>query len=126
MRGLEKLLHISVWRRGNQSHYERALSLITVCDLGGGESLWLSDREWSADALLDSSRGLGTNRAPDMRLCLSALCHLEVAFIIVEIAAREIVDLLLLEGAPLELERHLIKLRWICARFQLKLIVLKD
>lgn len=65
-------------------------------------------------------------RIPDLLLEITHLTHLEIARLLVELSARELVDLILIEGAPRELERHYPRLTWICAHFNLRLIVLLD
>ena len=66
------------------------------------------------------------HRLPDILLNVVCLTHLGVALLITELIAHDIAQMIVLEGVPLGFEQHYLRLRWICARFNVKLIVLGD
>ena len=89
-------------------------------ELQGGRALWISDQE------TDLSLYTAKRRVPDFYINSSACTHLTVAFIITELIVLELSRLIILEGPPLKFDQHFVRLRWICARFDVKLIVLGD
>ena len=115
--------YIVTLNRSAQHHFQQAHSLVASCEAQGGKALWISDQVSLYPYRDDRSN---PQRIPDLLLEMTHFTHLEIARILVELSAREVVDLILIEGAPRELERHYPRLTWICAYFNLRLIVLRD
>ena len=112
--------YLEVLQRGHQVHYHRVLERLSAYERQGGRALWISDQEphWSSYAT--------KRRSPDLFINSSACTHLTVALIITELIARECSRLIILEGPPRKFDQYYVRLRWICARFDVKLIVLGD
>lgn len=115
--------YILTLNRSAKHHYHQAHSSVASCEAQGGKTLWISDQVSSYPYRDQHSYA---QRIPDLLLEITHLTHLEIARLLVELSARELVDLILIEGAPRELERHYPRLTWICAHFNLRLIVLRD
>ena len=110
--------HLEVLHRGHQSHYERAIQQIYDYEHNGDRVIWISDRE---PGVIDRS-----HRQPDLLVSIINYTHLKVALLITEVIARELVNVIMLEGPPLNFDQHYLRLRWICARYHVKLIILID
>ena len=114
-------------RRDHQGELEDALALIREALTSGARLLEVSVgvgrdryvyRALSLDAALEVT--------PSIHLDIRRITVLEVASLLVDLAQREIVDLIMLEGARPELALHLSRLRWVFARFRVCCVILAD
>ena len=112
--------HLEIVQRGSHAHYDRVSQWISSHVQRGERILWISDRE------VHHHEGLGGVDHPDLVIDTSTLSHLEMALLITELIARELTSIIILEGTPLNFDQHYVRLRWICARFNVKLILFID
>ena len=111
---------LTILQRSCQTQYEHVTRLITRLEEQGGRVLWLSDTD------LSRARSRQDRRRPDLWINMLHVHHLQIALLITELIARELVKVIILEGTPNHFENHYTRLRWICAHFESKLIILTD
>ena len=107
-------------RRSDLAQYGHVTRLVTALEEHEKRVLWLCDHDPGR------ARSSSGERRPDLSIDMLRTNHLEVALLMTHLIAQELVRVIILEGIPPNFENHYLRLRWICAHFESRLIIFTD